>query len=438
VATKIIDQDACEQVAGMISGKVWGATYHFSDIVHGCVTHLADTVDYYVNPGGKNDDVEVSLLCIRTSLTCDVSDGSGVSSSYPCVCGADTCTGGEFCNATAGLCEVIEGYYETERMSSQCPIGYQVITDEAACREVAQKMDRRVWGATYHFSTVVHGCVTRLFDTVDYYVNPGYTGPNTNVEISMLCIRSSWTCDVSDGSNVSSSYPCACGTDTCASGEVCRASDDLCEVIKGYYETERMASVCPSGYQIITDAGACRQLAGQISDRYWGGALVDPKAAYGCSTHLFDRVNYYVDPRGPGVPPNVNVALLCISTSLACSVTDGSGASSDYPCACGTDTCMTGEVCRASDNKCEIVKGFYQTERRASSCPTGYQIIGSEAACKQLAGQIGNRNWGSVYAPSTVVSGCGSWMYEWVNYYVNPGGKSTDVDVALLCAATTR
>jgi len=40
-------------------------------------------------------------------------------------------------------------------------------------------------------------------------------------------------------------------------------------------------------------------------------------------------------------------------TNAACSVVDGSAASSSYPCACGINTCMTTQKCTAASNACQ-------------------------------------------------------------------------------------
>ena len=44
-----------------------------------------------------------------------------------------------------------------------------------------------------------------------------------------------------------------------------------------------------------------------------------------------------------------------LSSITVCSVTDGSAASTTYPCACGTATCSTaGEYCTAATNQCDV------------------------------------------------------------------------------------
>mmetsp|Transcript_13185 Transcript_13185/g.22719 ORF Transcript_13185/g.22719 Transcript_13185/m.22719 type:complete len:626 (+) Transcript_13185:114-1991(+) len=436
----ITDEVACQQVAAMIPSKVWGAVDAYTTVAHGCTTWMTDTVNYYVNPGGTNVDIDVSLLCISTGLTCSVTDGSGASSAYPCVCGTDTCAQDEICIASSNLCEKIPGYVETERMAP-CPMGYQVITDEAACEQLAGMIPGEVWGSVYSYSEVAYGCTTMVAERVNYNVNPG--GNNKEVENALLCINSNLTCDVSDGSGVSSSYPCVCGTDTCAQGEICVASANLCESIEGYYETEREVSSCPDGYQKIMDANACRELAGKLPGKRWGAVYYDTTLAHGCGTYLSDIVNYYVNPGGTNT--DVENSLLCISQNLTCNVTGGVNGSTENICPCGADTCATGEVCVAESGTCQKIKGYLETERRTATCPTGYKAL-DEAACWELAKKLG-KTWIKFPIYSGAASGCGTWNFDTVTYFDYPGGgapkddilyvgqKPDNVENALLCVS---
>jgi len=443
----ITDEEACLSLVSEISGKVKGERYTDTNInpfPQYCTTRNLDIndINYYYNPKGLSTDVAVALLCINSSKVCDVTDGTGKSSSYPCVCGADTCAKDEICNAAldGGVCEIYKGYYETERSVASCPSSYQPILDDGACREIAQNISDKTWGHVYHYGTVPYGCATWTTGLINYYVNKPASGTALaqDIDTSLICIRKDMTCDVTDGTNYSSSYPCVCGTDTCESGEYCDLSRNICEVIPGYYETERLETACPAGYNEIYDALACETLAGMISKKeyapkFWGHSYRNPMVPHGCGTRLEDIVNYYISPPGN---PNTEVknSLLCIKDTLACDVTDGVGMSSKYPCACGEDTCSDEEICNGATGKCELIPGVYETDRMASSCPSGYKAVTDFAHCEALATIIRLKTWKVFPLYSGVAHGCGTYKSHTINFFDTPGdGINTNVLVALIC-----
>jgi len=454
----IRDERACKLAAEKITGKIFSSVYHrynvnpFPDF---CTAKTVDgqDVNYYVNPDGEHTDPQVAHLCIKTSKQCSVTNGAGESptADYPCTCGIDTCADKEVCdlagNGGQGVCEVMKGYYETERKDKNCNrvTGYQPILDAFACEQVADMLSAKglkEWGAVYSLNQMPYGCSSWNTNQVNYYVNPP-GNLNEEVDVALICIKTSMTCSVTDGTGPSTTYPCVCGQDTCSQNEVCDTAGlsgaGVCEVAAGYYETEREVATCPSGYQVILDAAACREAAGKIGQsipgtyphttaKYWGAVYADRNVPHGCSTWLATRantVNYYLNPFG--VAPytsDVENALLCIKTTKKCSSTDGTTAASsaETPCVCGTDTCAAGEVCNEAANLCEVIKGYVETERTAKSCPAGYNMI-NEADCWDLNGQLG-RTWIKFPVYSGAGFGCGSWDFDTVTYFDYPSGTA--------------
>lgn len=443
----ITDEEACLSLVSEIAGKVKGERYtntNINPMPQYCTTRSPDIndINYYYNPQGLSTDVATALLCINSSKVCDVTDGTGTSSSYPCVCGADTCATNEICNAAVdgGVCEIYQGYYETERTVASCPSSYQTILDDGACRELAEKISDKTWGHVYSYGTVPYGCSSWTTDLVNYYVNKPAAGAALaqDIDVSLICIRKNMTCDVIDGTNFSSSYPCVCGTDTCQTGEYCDQSRNICEVIPGYYETERLDSSCPMGYQAIYDALACETVAGMISSKqyapkFWGHSYNNPMVPHGCGTRLEDIVNYYISPTGN---PNTDVknSLICIKDTLACSVSDGTGMSSTYPCACGTDTCSDEEICNGATGRCELTPGVYETDRMAQSCPSGYKAVSNRDQCEAVATLIRLKTWNEFPHYSGTANGCGTYQSHTINFFDSPGGGvNSNVLMALIC-----
>mmetsp|Transcript_48005 Transcript_48005/g.89880 ORF Transcript_48005/g.89880 Transcript_48005/m.89880 type:complete len:520 (+) Transcript_48005:117-1676(+) len=455
---------ACKKVAEILAteGKYWDSIYHYYPVGNpwpdGCSTRAANDVSYYVNPLGVHTDPASSLLCIKSAFVCDVTDGTGKSGGYPCVCGTSTCVDDEICviHDNYTICEVAQGYYETERIANSCPQDYQAITDQRACEEIAGKISTEnplsgfEWGAVYSFTDKPYGCATWTGQVVNYYVDVGPVtinpaGTNSDVDVSMLCMRQSMACSVTDGTLTSSQYPCICGTDTCSKNELCMASENLCLTLPGLYEGERKSTNCPSGYQRITDAAACQDIANRIGTLYassaklngmfWGFALASESTntLYGCGTQLGTTVNYYVNPPG-GTNTDVDVAPLCLnSVTQACTVTDGSTQSAFYPCICGTETCGENEICYGSQNKCEVIKYYLETERLSSICPFGYTTINSAQECEFVSNQIAGKTWMAFYDYSSTAHGCGTWKEDTVNFFNNPGGTNTEVRMAPIC-----
>lgn len=455
---------ACKKVAEILasSGKSWGAIYHYYPVGNpwpdGCSTRSANDVNYYVNPLGVHTDPTLSLLCIKSAFVCSVTDGSGVSGGYPCVCGTSTCVDNEVCviHDNYTICEVARGYYETERVANSCPQDYQAITDQRACEEIVGEistlnpLSALEWGAVYSYSDKPYGCATWTGQVVNYYVDVGPVtvnpaGTNSDVDVSMLCMRQSIACSVTDGTLVSSAYPCICGTDTCSKNELCLESSNMCLTLPGIYEGERKSTTCPAGYQAITDAAACQdigelignlyQTSGKLHGMVWGFAYASASTntLHGCGTQLGTTVNYYVNPPG-GTNTDVDVAPLCMNiATYRCSVTDGLTPSASYPCICGTTTCANNELCDASQNKCEVIRYYLETERLTSICPFGYTSINSAVECEYVANQIAGKNWLAFTDYSGTAHGCGTWKETTINFFNNPGGVNSDVRMAPIC-----
>jgi len=335
----IKDVKACKEAAGVI-GKYFDTVYHrypVNSFPPYCTAKQGfDDINYWINPESVHTDPAWTVLCIATSKTCDVTDGSGPVTNSPCVCGsgagADVCSAGEYCTASKNVCEALPGIIETERKDKSCPTGYQPIIDAIACKEIAESwpvMDPqgkpyKRWGAVYDYHAVPNGCSTWTTGIINYYVAAGAV--NDDVDVSMLCIDSTTkACSITDGSGPSSSYPCVCGMDTCANNEICTSVGNWshCQVLPTIYQTERKTKSCPSGYKAI-DEPACWELAKMLG-RTWMKFPIYSGVAYGCGAWNFDTVQYFDYPGGGAPaddplyagaePDNVENALLCIGDS---------------------------------------------------------------------------------------------------------------------------
>lgn len=253
-----------------------------------------------------------------------------------------------------------------------------------------------------------------------------------DVQISVICIKETKACTQTDGNTKSAFYPCTCGTDSCYQNEYCNAAENICEIYPGFAETQKFGKTCPTGYQEITDATACMELANTIADpatqvgKRWGAVYSDWTYPHGCTSWRGDIINYYVNDFSVYNPTAysyaVDAAKICIKTSKACSSTDGVSTSSSYPCTCGTDTCANNEICGNSTGPmmCELIQGIYQTERKVHSCPTGYRTI-TQTECYTLAPNI-SRAYLEFQKYSGVAQTCGTWNFRHVNYFDYPGG----------------
>lgn len=333
----IKDVKACMQAAAII-GKSFDTVYHrypVNSFPPYCTAKVASNdVNYWINPESVHTDPAWTVLCISTTKTCDVTNATGPVTNSPCVCGsgagADVCSEGEYCSASNNRCEAMPGIFETERKDKSCPSGYQPITDAVACKEIAESWPERDangvplkrWGAVYDYHAVPNGCATWTTGIINYYVAPGAS--NDDVDVSMLCIdTTARACSVTDGGGPSASYPCVCGSDTCANNEICTANGNWshCQVSPTIYQTERKTKSCPTGYRAI-DEPACWELAKTLG-RTWMKFQSYSGVASGCGAWNFDTVQFFDYPGGGAPaddplyanaePDNVENSLLCIA-----------------------------------------------------------------------------------------------------------------------------
>ncbi len=171
--------------------------------------------------------------------TCSITDGSAHSSSYPCDCGSATCITNQYCVADMNACESYPSIIKTatETTSDDCPDHYVGILRRNPCQEIPQNTNINY----YNYYTTWYRADDRprpfgCYYVTGYVVFNYYKAHNTNPEAGVFCLRgtgslisygqNSTTCEKGNKTefNVNhevSTKMCLCGTEVCASYEVC-------------------------------------------------------------------------------------------------------------------------------------------------------------------------------------------------------------------------
>lgn len=180
------------------------------------VVLLAAAVTLHEDPGD-------AVATPATPGACSSTDGSAVSSFYPCSCGDATCNGNAMCDTGAhagnGTCTstctdgVQSGDETGVDCGGSCGLCACSVTDGTAvssfypcdCSGVTCNSNTRC-------DTAAQTCTSTCSDGIQ-------NGDETAVDCGGSC--GPCECSVTDGSAVSSFYPCSCGAATCNGSTMC-------------------------------------------------------------------------------------------------------------------------------------------------------------------------------------------------------------------------
>lgn len=158
---------------------------------------------------------------------------------------------------------------------TSCPAGYRQVSDEPACKGAAATAVNKPWHSAGSWTDRQNGCIIDYDDTG--FSKVFFNSDDTSNSGGRLVCEAN-PCSVTDGSDVSESYPCQCGTDKLCDEEnaLCTSAESLCRV--GF---EAKTEVCPDN-KAIAQESQCKIAAFSISRMFdrTVDAADQPKGCY--------------------------------------------------------------------------------------------------------------------------------------------------------------